>query len=96
MSTFTTQPYLVQDANDFLDYMQRVMGEIARLQREGRVPDDTGTNSLLTFWRTLIAQVRTDVAKAGTASKREITSSIPMTEAEYKRNWSMYDTLLQL
>ncbi|MGN6472095.1 MAG: hypothetical protein ACTHK4_00395 [Mycobacteriales bacterium] len=96
MSTFTTQPYQVQDANDFLNYMQRMMGEIARLQREGRVPDDTGTNSLLSFWRTLIAQVRTDVARAGSTSKKEITSSIPMTEAEYKRNWSMYDTLLQL
>jgi hypothetical protein len=96
MSTFTSQPYLPQDASDFLDYMQRMMGEIARLQVEGRVPDDTGTNNLLAFWRTLIAQVRKDIARVGVGSETEITSSIPMTEAEYKRNWAMYDTFLQL
>ncbi len=96
MSTFTTQPYLPEDASQFLDYMQRMMVEMMRLQHEGRVPDDNGTNNLLAFWRTLIAQVRTDVAKVGAASRKPITSSIPMTEAEYKRNWAMYDTFLQL
>ena len=96
MATFTTQPYQPEDASEFLDYMQRMMAEMMRLQHEGRVPDDTGTNNLLAFWRTLIAQVRTDVAKVGVASKKPITSSIPMTEAEYKRNWAMYDTFLQL
>lgn len=96
MPTFTTQPYQPQDAKEFLDYMQRIMGEMARLQGEGRVPDDHGTNALLTFWRNVIAQVRTDVGNVGAASRKPITSSLPMTEAEYQRTWAMYDTFLQL
>lgn len=96
MPTFTTQPYQPEDAAEFIDYMQRMMGEMLRLQHEGRVPDDVGMNHLLTFWRALTGQVRIDVAKVGAASKKPITSSLPMTEAEYKRNWAMYDTFLQL
>jgi hypothetical protein len=96
MPTFTTQPYQPQDAAEFLDYMQRMMGEMARLQREGRVPDDVGTNSLLMFWRTMVAQVRTDLGNVGIASKKPITSSLSMSESEYQRNWAQYGTFLQL
>ena len=96
MATFTSQPYQAQDAKEFLDYMQRMMGEVARLQREGRVPDDTGTNTLLDFWRSMVAHVRSDSGKVSAASKTPITTSWEMTEAEYQRTWAHYDTILSL
>jgi hypothetical protein len=96
MSTFTSQPYQVQDAQEFLDYMQRMMGEMARLQREGRVPDDTGTNTLLDFWRTMVTHVRSDAGKVSASSKTPITTSWEMTDSEYQRTWAHYDTILSL
>lgn len=96
MSTFTSQPYQPQDAKEFLDYMQRMFGEVARLQDEGRIPNDAGTNSLLTFWRTMVAHVRSDIGNVGASSKNPVTTSWEMTEAEYQRTWAHYDTILSL
>jgi hypothetical protein len=96
MATFTSRPYLPQEGRDFLDYMQRMMGEVDRLQREGRIPDDTGTNTLLDFWRTMVARVRVDVSKVPPTSQKPITTSWEMTDAEYRRTWSHYDTILSL
>ncbi len=96
MATFASQPYQPQDAREFLEYMQRMMSEVARLQREGRVPDDAGTHSLLDFWRMMVTHVRSDVAGVPAASKTPITTSWEMSEAEYKRTWAHYDTILSL
>ena len=96
MSTFTSQPYLPQDGKEFLDYMQHMMGEVARLQREGRIPDDPGTRTLLDFWRKMVSHVRTDVSKAPAASTAPITTSWEMSESEYQRTWAQYDTILSL
>jgi hypothetical protein len=95
MSTLTTQPYAPEDGREFLGYMQRMLPEMARLQDEGRVPSDQGVDDLLVFWRAVTAQIKVDVSKAGIA-ERPITSSLPMTEAEYQRTWSMFDTLYPL
>ena len=96
MATFSSLPYQVQDAKEFLDYMQRMMGEVARLQREGRVPDDVGTNTLLDFWRSMVSHVRMDIGRVSAASKTPVTTSWEMTEGEYQRTWSHYDTFLSL
>jgi hypothetical protein len=96
MSTFSSQPYQAQDAKEFLDYMQRMMSEVTRLQREGRIPDDTGTNTLLDFWRTMVSHVRMDIGKVSPTSKTPITTSWEMSEAEYQRTWAHYDTILSL
>ncbi|HVV77290.1 MAG TPA: hypothetical protein VHC43_14765 [Mycobacteriales bacterium] len=96
MGTFTSQPYLPSDAKEFLEYMQRMMGEVSRLQREGRLPDDTGTNTLLDFWRRMVTQVRLDTSKVSAMSTTPIVTSWEMSEAEYKRTWAHYDTVLSL
>lgn len=96
MSTFSSQPYQASDAKEFLDYMQRMMGEVTRLQREGRIPDDTGTNQLLDFWRSMVTRVRADVGKVSVTAKTPITTSWEMSEAEYQRTWAHYDTILSL
>jgi hypothetical protein len=96
MPTFTSLPYQAEDAKEFLDYMQRMMGEVTRLQREGRIPDDTGTNTLLDFWRTMVSHVRMDSGKVSASSNVPITTSWEMTEAEYQRTWAHYDTILSL
>lgn len=96
MATFTSLPYQAQDAKEFLDYMQRMMGEVTRLQREGRIPDDPGTNSLLDFWRTMVSHVRVDAGKVPATSNTPITTSWEMTEGEYQRTWAHYDTILSL
>jgi hypothetical protein len=93
--TMTTQPYLPADGREFLEYMPRVVSEMARLQNEGRVPDDEGVAGMLTFWRRATAQVRMDVSKAG-ASAAPITTSLPMSEGEYQRIWAMFDTVYPL
>ena len=96
MSTFISQPYQAQDAKEFLDYMQRMFGEVGRLQDEGRIPNDAGTNALLTFWRTMVAHVRSDIGNVGVNSKNPVTTSWEMTAAEYQRTWAHYDTILSL
>lgn len=93
--TLTTQPYLPADGREFLDYMPGVIQEMARLQGEGRVPNDEGVEGMLMFWRRAAAQVRMDVSKAG-ASNQPITTSLPMTVGEYQRIWAMFDTIYPL
>jgi len=96
VSTFSSQPYQAADAKEFLEYMQRMMGEVTRLQREGRIPDDTGTNTLLDFWRAMVTRVRSDVGKVSATSTTPITTSWEMSESEYQRTWAHYDTILSL
>jgi hypothetical protein len=96
VATFASQPYQPADAKEFLDYMQRMMGEVSRLQREGRIPDDAGTNNLLDFWRMMVSHVRSDVGKASPSSTKPLTTSWEMSEAEYQRTWAHYDTILSL
>ncbi|HVU60174.1 MAG TPA: hypothetical protein VG899_03285 [Mycobacteriales bacterium] len=93
--TLTTLPYVPAEAREFLDYMQGAIPQISKLQSDGRVPDDEGVESLLTFWRRIIAQVRTDVNKAG-SNASPITSSLPMTRNDYQRTWAMFDTFYPL
>jgi hypothetical protein len=96
MQKLTTQPYTPQDGREFLGYMTHMMSEMARLQTEGRIPADQGVDHLLDFWRSVTAQIKTDVSKVGPADQQPITSSVPMTDAEYQRTWSMFDTLYPL
>jgi hypothetical protein len=96
MGTFSSQPYQAADAKEFLEYMQRMMGEVARLQKEGRIPDDTGTNTLLDFWRAMVSRVRIDSSKVGASSSTPITTSWEMSQPEYDRTWAHYDTILSL
>jgi hypothetical protein len=93
---FTTQPYLPADGREFLDYMELVMKSMVRLRSEGRVPDDQGMDVLLGFWNDVTEQVQKDVQRAGAASRRPITTSLPMTAAAHKRIWAMFDTLYPL
>jgi hypothetical protein len=96
VATFTSLPYQAADAKEFLEYMQRMMGEVKRLQSEGRVPDDTGTNTLLDFWRTMVSRVRMDISNVPATSTKPLTTSWEMSEAEYQRTWAHYDTILSL
>lgn len=96
MATFTSLPYQAADAKEFLEYMQRMMGEVSRLQSEGRIPDDTGTNTLLDFWRTMVSRVRMDTNTVPAVSTKPITTSWEMSESEYQRTWAHYDTVLSL
>lgn len=91
-----SQPYLPSEGAEFVEYMDRVIVEVAALQAEGRIPDDQGIDSLLELWRTVTAQVKTDVKAAGPDAGSPMTSTIPMTEAEFKQSSSMFETFYQL
>lgn len=96
MEKLTTKPYLPAEGREFLEYMQHLLPEMDRLQREGRIPGDHGVDDLLAFWRLVTAHVRVDVDRAGPTSVTPITTSFAMTEAEHQRIWSMFDTLYPL
>jgi hypothetical protein len=91
-----SQPYLPSEGAEFVEYMDRVIVEVAALQAEGRVPDDQGIDALLDLWRTVTAQVKTDVTRVGPTADTPMTSTIPMTEAEFKQSSSMFETFYQL
>jgi hypothetical protein len=76
--------------------MDRVIAEVSVLRDEGRIPDDQGIDNLLQLWRTVTDQVRTDVAAVAPGSTAPMTSTIPMTEAEFKQSSSMFETFYQL
>jgi hypothetical protein len=91
-----SQPYLPSEGAEFVEYMDRVIVEVAGLKAEGRIPDDQGIDSLLGLWRTVTAQVKADVDAAGVDSGTPMSSTIPMTEAEFKQSSSMFETFYQL
>ncbi|HVW80576.1 MAG TPA: hypothetical protein VHB69_06535 [Mycobacteriales bacterium] len=96
MSYLKSEPYLPTEGAEFLDYMDRVIEGVTELQREGRVPDEEGVDSLLDQWRMVTRHVRADVNAAGPTSVRPITTTIPMTAAEYQQSSSMFATFYQL
>ncbi len=91
-----SQPYLPSEGAEFVEYMERVNTSVAELRAEGRVPDDPGIDSLLELWRVVTAQVKADVAAAGPGADAPMTSTIPMTEAEFKQSSAMFETFYQL
>ena len=95
-SYLKSQPYLPSEGAEFVEYMDRVIVEVANLQAEGRIPDDQGVDSLLTLWRTVTAQVKADVKAVGPDADAPMNSTIPMTEAEFKQSSSMFETFYQL
>lgn len=96
MTVLKSQPYLPSEGAEFVEYMDRVIMEVSALQAEGRIPDDQGIDSLLALWRTVTAQVKADVNAAGPDATAPMTSTIPMTEAEFKQSSSMFETFYQL
>ncbi|HVU62125.1 MAG TPA: hypothetical protein VG899_11595 [Mycobacteriales bacterium] len=96
MSYLKSQPYLPAEGTEFCDYMERVINGVTDLQREGRVPGDEGVDGLVALWRVVTRQVRADINAAGPASTRQITTTIPMTAAEFQQSSSMFETFYQL
>jgi hypothetical protein len=96
LTVLKSQPYLPSEGAEFVEYMDRVIMEVSALQAEGRIPDDQGIDSLLALWRTVTAQVKADVNAAGPDATAPMTSTIPMTEAEFKQSSSMFETFYQL
>jgi hypothetical protein len=96
VSYLKSQPFLPSEGAEFVEYMNRVIPAVAGLQAEGRVPDDQGVESLLALWRTVTDQVKADINAAGADSSSPMTSTIPMTEAEFKQSSAMFETFYQL
>ncbi|HVV77285.1 MAG TPA: hypothetical protein VHC43_14740 [Mycobacteriales bacterium] len=91
-----SQPYLPSEGAEFVEYMDRVIPAVTDLQNEGRVPEDQGIKSLLALWQVVTDQVRADVKAVGPDSVRPMTSTIPMTQAEFDQSSAMFETFYQL
>lgn len=91
-----SQPFLPSEGVEFCDYMDRVNSGVAQLRADGRIPVDPGIDSLLALWRVVTDQVRADVNAAGPDATAPMTSTIKMTDAEYKQSSSMFETFYQL
>lgn len=96
VSYLKSKPYLPSEGAEFLDYMDGVIGGVTELKAEGRIPSDQGVESLLALWKTVTAQVRSDVNVAGPDATHPITSTIPMTRAEFDQSTAMFETFYNL
>ncbi|HVS68244.1 MAG TPA: hypothetical protein VHE56_06805 [Mycobacteriales bacterium] len=96
MSQLKSQPYLPSEGAEFVEYMENVLVGVGQLRNEGRIPDDQGIDNLLALWRTVTDQVRTDVKAVGPDSTAPMTSTIPMTQAEFQQSSAMFETFYQL
>ncbi|HWC35377.1 MAG TPA: hypothetical protein VG650_11180 [Mycobacteriales bacterium] len=96
MSQLRSQPYLPFEGAEFVDYMEDVLKGVAELRAEGRIPVDPGIDSLLALWRVVTDQVRRDVNAAGPGAVAPMTSTIPMTQAEFTQSSAMFETFYQL
>ena len=96
MSALESLPYLPSEGAEFVDYMAGVIDGVMQLKSEGRVPDDQGVDDLLALWRTVAARVKADVSAADPTSSKPITTTIPMTQAEWQKSSTMFETLYPL
>ncbi|HEX3705836.1 MAG TPA: hypothetical protein VHV76_04325 [Mycobacteriales bacterium] len=96
MSPLTSLAYLPAEGVEYLSYMERVFDAVTALRSEGRIPGDEAVDGLIALWRAISAQVRVDLAAAGPRSVRPITTTIPMTPADFQQSSVLLDTLYQL
>jgi hypothetical protein len=96
VGTLTSNPYSVADAEEYLDYLQRVFVAIPKAQAEGRVPNDAATADFIDDLRRVQVQLRADVARAKASSSDTAQTSVSLTGSEYQRLLNMGETMQHL
>ena len=94
MGTLTSKPYLVSEGQEYVTYLENLLGQCRTLLAEGRLPDADGVADLLAVADLVLRRVRLDTA--GAPGERRITSSISMTATELKGLLAIAESMLSL
>jgi hypothetical protein len=93
VTQLVTQPYARADGQELVTYVGNLTQECARLQEEGRFPDDQPIRDFLHLLDTIAARIQSDLR---TANGDSLTTAIEMTKSEYQKNWAMIDVVNSL
>lgn len=93
MGKFTTEPYAASDGAEYADYLQHILAESERLQRDGRLPDNEAVLMCFDSARVVMQQVRRDVTAAVARGEKTVVSTLAMTPAEHERMESMGESI---
>ncbi len=96
MGFMVTAPYMPADGEEYVAYHRRLAGELARLQGEGRLPDDHGVSGFLADLKRIVSIVASDVTSARSRGETTIVSRFEMTASDFRRRRDMNDSLRNL
>jgi hypothetical protein len=96
MGTLISEPYSVVEGQEYVAYLDRVLGECQRLLREGRLPDAEGIVGFLEDAQPVLQRVRRDVAAATATGETTIRSNVDLTTQEYQRYQTMGESVRNL
>jgi hypothetical protein len=86
----------VEDGQEYVSYLDRVLDECVALARQGRLPDTEEVSRFLDVERACLVQLRRDVGLAAARGDAQVVSEIPMDEQEHARMLAMNDTVANL
>jgi hypothetical protein len=96
MGTLTSQPYLVTEGQEYVAYLENLLGQCRTLLAEGRLPDSDGVSDVLDIADVVLRRVRLDTSAAAARGERQITTTMTMTEGELKRLLTIGESMLSL
>lgn len=96
MGQLVTEAYDTAEGQEYVDYLERVLGECDRLRSEGRLPDNETIASFLDDAQGVLQQVRHDVAAASASGQRTVVTRVEMTHTEHNRMLAMNESVKNL
>jgi hypothetical protein len=96
VGTLTSQPYLVSEGQEYVAYLENLLGQCGKLVAEGRLPDADGVADVLAIAEVVLRRVRLDTASAAARGEQRITTTMTMTEGELKRLLTIGESMLNL
>jgi hypothetical protein len=96
MGTLTSQPYLVAEGQEYVGYLENLLGQCSTLLAEGRLPDAEGVADVLAIAEVVLRRVRLDTSSAAARGERQVVTTMTMTEAELKRLLTIGESMLSL
>jgi hypothetical protein len=85
MGTMTSQPYSVDDGEEYSAYLDNVFTALPKMQAEGRLPSDDAVLSFLDDMQRVRSTVRADVARARSTGAKQVVSRLTLTAADHRR-----------
>ena len=96
MGHLETKPYVAAEGVEYADYLEHIARESDRLRVDGRLPDSDGVLEFFDDMRSVLAQVRTDCARAMSFGEQEVVTRIEMSAAHHRRMMNMNESLVSL
>lgn len=96
MGMLVSHEYDVAEGQEYVVYLERVLGECRRLREEGRLPEGDNVDGFLDDVAVVMHEVRRDVGIASAQGRTRTRSEVRMSDEEHKRITSMSESVRNL